>query len=126
MRLACFRSDRDRSYRAATPDTEFFEKRIRPLFAQKCQGCHGDKVKMGGLSLSSTSAIADALNCRIHHKERTGKEPPLSRFALRRHGEDASDRQVAGRRDRSGTNLDRSRSGISAIEHFRKRRSHPV
>ena len=34
---------------------EFFEKRVRPLFASKCYGCHGDKVQMGGLSLSSAS-----------------------------------------------------------------------
>src|SRR5688572_18209658 len=61
---------------AQQPDTEFFEKRIRPLFAQKCQGCHGDKVKMGGLSLSSTSAIADALNAGFITKS----EPEKSRL----------------------------------------------
>ncbi|HYI92757.1 MAG TPA: PSD1 and planctomycete cytochrome C domain-containing protein, partial [Bryobacteraceae bacterium] len=61
---------------AQEPDTEFFEKRIRPLFAQKCQGCHGDKVKMGGLSLSSTSGIADALNAGFITKS----EPEKSRL----------------------------------------------
>ena len=36
---------------AQTPDVEFFEKRVRPLFASKCYGCHGEKVQMGGLVL---------------------------------------------------------------------------
>ena len=41
---------------AATAEgIEFFEKHIRPLVAQNCLSCHGDK-KQGGLQLDSRSA----------------------------------------------------------------------
>ena len=41
----------------ATPEgIEFFEKRIRPLLADNCLSCHGDKKK-GGLQLDSPSAM---------------------------------------------------------------------
>lgn len=32
---------------------EFFETRIRPLFAERCWSCHGQKKQEGGLNLSS-------------------------------------------------------------------------
>ena len=37
---------------------EFFEKRIRPVLAEKCYGCHSlkSKVQMGGLRLDSAAA----------------------------------------------------------------------
>src|SRR5688500_12862541 len=42
-----------------SPDSvEFFEKKIRPVFATKCVGCHNQKVSSGGLDLSSVNAIA--------------------------------------------------------------------
>jgi len=42
---------------AATPEgIEFFEKHIRPLFAEKCLECHGDK-RQGGLELSSRAGM---------------------------------------------------------------------
>ena len=31
---------------------EFFEKEIRPLLVDKCQSCHGEKKKEGGLLLT--------------------------------------------------------------------------
>ena len=37
--------------------TRFFEERIRPLLATKCQGCHNDSVASGGLSMSSREAV---------------------------------------------------------------------
>ncbi len=44
---------------ASSPDDnasiEFFEAKIRPLFAEKCSACHGQKQQEGGLSLSSRS-----------------------------------------------------------------------
>ena len=43
---------------AQTPaGTEFFEKEIRPVFADKCYGCHSSKLKspMGGLVLDTKS-----------------------------------------------------------------------
>ncbi len=37
---------------------EFFEKKIRPVFANKCQGCHNLKLKTAGLDLSSADGFA--------------------------------------------------------------------
>src|SRR5687767_8052052 len=46
---------------AQTPaQTEFFEKRVRPVFASKCSGCHNAKTRMGGLDLSSGEAFQSA------------------------------------------------------------------
>jgi mono/diheme cytochrome c family protein len=44
----------------ASADDEFFEKKIRPLLAEKCLKCHGadDKVK-GGLKLTSRAALLE-------------------------------------------------------------------
>ncbi len=39
-------------------ETEFFEKNVRPLLAEKCWPCHGDAKKLkGGLSLTSRANI---------------------------------------------------------------------
>ena len=51
---------------------EFFEKRVRPLFAAKCYGCHGDKVKMGGLSLSTRCRAGGRDRGWRHHEGRLG------------------------------------------------------
>ena len=50
---------------AQTPESEFFEKRVRPLLAAKCYSCHGDKVKMGGLSLSTDVGLAHAIQSGV-------------------------------------------------------------
>jgi len=34
-------------------DIEFFEKQVRPILAQTCQKCHGDRKQEGGLRLDS-------------------------------------------------------------------------
>ncbi|HWB98065.1 MAG TPA: DUF1549 domain-containing protein, partial [Bryobacteraceae bacterium] len=36
----------------------FFETRIRPLFASNCYACHGPKMKMAGLDLSTAAGFA--------------------------------------------------------------------
>jgi len=39
---------------AASPDQlDFFEKKIRPLLAEHCQDCHGEKKQKGGLRLDT-------------------------------------------------------------------------
>src|SRR5262249_9360587 len=40
---------------------EFFEKRIRPVLAERCYGCHSAKAKAirGGLRLDSRKALLD-------------------------------------------------------------------
>ncbi len=39
--------------------SDLFETVARPLFAEKCQGCHNAKLKSGGIDLSTTDAIAE-------------------------------------------------------------------
>jgi hypothetical protein len=44
---------------AQNPSTEFFEKEIRPVLAEKCYGCHSSKLKspMGGLVLDTKAGV---------------------------------------------------------------------
>jgi hypothetical protein len=45
--------------RAENPaQTEFFEKKIRPLLAVKCQACHNARLKTSGLDLSTAEGFA--------------------------------------------------------------------
>jgi hypothetical protein len=46
---------------AQAPDQlELFEKKVRPIFVENCQGCHNEKVKNGGLNLSSAEGLKEA------------------------------------------------------------------
>jgi hypothetical protein len=36
---------------------EFFEKEVRPLLVEKCQACHGDARRKGGLTLTSRAHV---------------------------------------------------------------------
>ena len=50
---------RERATSASEDDLDFFESRVRPLFAEKCYGCHSsaaEKLK-GGLRLDTREAI---------------------------------------------------------------------
>src|SRR5262245_59394409 len=40
---------------------EFFEKKIRPVFAEKCAGCHSASTLTAGLDLSTTEGIRKAV-----------------------------------------------------------------
>jgi len=47
---------------AARPEAQregerFFEAKIRPLFAQQCQACHGEKAQKGGLRLDRAAGL---------------------------------------------------------------------
>src|SRR5689334_22211666 len=44
-------------YSAPASDSEFFEKRVRPVLAQNCYGCHGPEKQFSGLRLDSREAI---------------------------------------------------------------------
>ena len=37
--------------------TDFFEKKIRPLLISRCSSCHGDKVQMAGIQLTSKDGL---------------------------------------------------------------------
>src|SRR5580658_2366317 len=45
------------SLSAQTTGVSYFETKIRPLFASKCQGCHGGAARMAGLDLSSAAGF---------------------------------------------------------------------
>jgi mono/diheme cytochrome c family protein len=55
LAIAWFAS-RDASARQNTD--EFFEKKVRPILAQKCQVCHNAKAGMAGLDLSTAEGFA--------------------------------------------------------------------
>ena len=97
---------------AQTPDTEFFEKRVRPLFASKCYGCHGDKVQMGGLRLSSAAGLTHAFESGVIAKSDPEKSRLYRALSLLRSGENASDRQARRGRDCGRTYLDREWSAL--------------
>ena len=50
--------------RAQSPDesARFFEMRIRPLFEEKCAGCHSDEKRASGLSLENQRGFASGGN----------------------------------------------------------------
>ena len=50
-----FAGDADQKTQAARE--QFFEQNVRPLLAQNCYSCHGDKKQKGGLRLDSIEAI---------------------------------------------------------------------
>ena len=41
-------------------DVEYFEKQIRPVLAEHCWSCHGDKKQTAGLRLDSRAALLKA------------------------------------------------------------------
>jgi len=43
--------------KAAPAGIEFFEKKIRPVLVNSCQGCHNSKAKTAGLDLSSAEGF---------------------------------------------------------------------
>ena len=53
------------AYAQTAAQIELFEKNARPLFAEKCQGCHNAKLKSGGIDLSSTEGIKEAASTGI-------------------------------------------------------------
>lgn len=56
--VLCARAmDDESSPKATLADFDFFEKQIRPLLIERCQGCHGDKKQWAGLRLDSRDAI---------------------------------------------------------------------
>ena len=45
---------------AQAEDLEFFEKKVRPILANDCRMCHNDKVKTGGLDLTTAGGYLAA------------------------------------------------------------------
>ncbi len=42
---------------AQSPAEEYFEKKVRPIVVANCYACHGQKMKMGGISFSSGAGL---------------------------------------------------------------------
>src|SRR6516162_504002 len=52
------RQERGNDLPAVTPaQAQFFESKIRPILAENCWKCHGDKKQKGSLRLDSRSAL---------------------------------------------------------------------
>src|SRR5689334_13913449 len=45
------------SHALAADRADFFEAKIRPLLITRCASCHGDKVQMGGIQLTSKDGL---------------------------------------------------------------------
>ena len=88
---------------AAPPTSEgieFFEKHIRPLFAQNCLKCHGEK-QQGGLRLDSRASAMRRRRQRPGDcRGQSGRQPVDAGGALSGRNQDASRRQAAARGDR--------------------------
>ncbi len=57
---ACARDDSARPAESVKPDpanVEFFEKKVRPILAARCQGCHGPDKQKGGLRLDARATV---------------------------------------------------------------------
>lgn len=66
---------------AQNDGVEFFEKKIRPVLATKCYGCHSSKMKspMGGLALdtqSGTARVTGKLVSALGYKDTRLQMPP--------------------------------------------------
>src|SRR5262245_66449089 len=57
--LLTFATERMSAQSAQSTGDEFFEKKIRPVLATNCYGCHSSKLKspMGGLALDTRSGM---------------------------------------------------------------------
>ncbi len=63
---------------AQTPaGVELFEKNARPLFVEKCQGCHNAQLKSGGFDLSSPGAIKEAASMGIFGTAADPEKSPI-------------------------------------------------
>ena len=63
---------------AQTPaQLELFEKNARPLFVEKCQGCHNAKLKSGGFDLSSPEGIKEAASMGIFGSAADAEKSPI-------------------------------------------------
>ncbi len=62
--------------------TEFFEKKIRPVLAKNCQGCHNPKVKTSGLDLSSAAGFFAGTASGPLTNPLTGKGKPADSLLL--------------------------------------------
>ncbi|MFN7937536.1 MAG: PSD1 and planctomycete cytochrome C domain-containing protein [Bryobacteraceae bacterium] len=75
---------------AQSPEHEFFEKKIRPLFVAKCYACHSGKTVMAGLNLATGAGLdgfvksGDAEGSRLYtavtYKDKA-KMPPSGKLA---------------------------------------------
>jgi len=65
---------------AQTPaQLEVFEKNARPLFVEKCQGCHNAKLRSGGFDLSTPEGIKEASSIGIFGKAAEPENSPILR-----------------------------------------------
>src|SRR5258707_11372357 len=62
---------------AQTPDPDFFEKKVRPIFAANCYACHAGKMKMGGVNLSTgVGATPEAIYQALTYSAKIKMPPP--------------------------------------------------
>jgi hypothetical protein len=60
--------------------TDFFEKKVRPVFVQNCQMCHNGKAKMAGIDLSTGAGLPVDRLLRAVGYEGSIKMPPSGKL----------------------------------------------
>ena len=68
----------------AAAKADFFETRVRPVFAQNCQQCHNSKLKTAALDLSTGAGLDPARLLRAISYEDNLKMPPAGQAEGRR------------------------------------------
>jgi hypothetical protein len=61
----------------AADNTELFEKYARPLFVEKCQTCHNEKLKSGGIDFSSVEGIRQAAAAGVFGSASEPEKSPI-------------------------------------------------
>ena len=94
--------------------TEFFEKSIRPMLAEKCQKCHGGDKTRGGLSLASRELGAQGGRQRTGGRAgQAAREPDHRGRRAARRAEDAARGEALPGRGRPPEALDRARPALA-------------
>ena len=65
---------------SAQDQNEFFEKKIRPIFAASCQGCHNAKLKTAGLDLSTGEGFVASSILKVTSYDDRLKMPPQGKL----------------------------------------------
>jgi cytochrome c553 len=66
--------------RITAEQTDFFEKKIRPVFVQNCQMCHNSKARMSGIDLSTGAGLPVDRLLRAVGYEDSIKMPPAGKL----------------------------------------------
>ena len=89
------------AYAQTQGQAEFFESKIRPIFAEKCSVCHGEEMQMAELQLTTEKGFFKGANSGpVVVPRGPSRQPAHPGRQLPGKNQDASDREAVGRADR--------------------------